>query len=555
MQTGKYQPYLSRFQVSLPDRRWPDRRLTHAPLWCSVDLRDGNQALINPMSLEQKLEMFGLLLEIGFKEIEIGFPSASQVEYDFTRVLIERNLIPDDVKPQVLTQARPHLIERTFESLQGAKQAIVHLYNSTSELQRRVVFNMSKDEIVDLAVKGTQLVKSLAERTETEIYFEYSPESFTGTELDFAMEISQAVIETWGPTPDKKMILNLPSTVEMATPNVYADQIEWFDRNLKNRESILLSLHTHNDRGTGTAATELAMLAGANRVEGTLFGNGERTGNLDITTVAINLYTQGIDPGLDFSDIARIREVAERLTELPVHPRHPYAGDLVFSAFSGSHQDAIRKGYIALEKEKDRAWEVPYFIIDPADIGRIYEPIIRINSQSGKGGVAYIMRKEFGCELPKEMQPEFSAVVQKITEAAGGEIPNQRIWEAFSREYLERTNPYTYVRFRLTPNDEAPDVTHCSLTLETGGREQTLFGSGNGPIDACKDALQNDGCPPFKIVNYWEHARSAGSDAEAAAYIQIAVNGIKTFGVGIHPNTSVAAVKAILSALNRAFAK
>ena len=410
----KYTPYHELFTVALPDRTWPNNRILQAPIWCSVDLRDGNQALVNPMSVPQKLEMFELLVKLGFKEIEIGFPSASEVEFEFTRTLIDRGLIPDDVTPQILTQSRTHLIERSFEALHGAKRAIVHLYNPTSELQRRVVFHASQEEVKRIAIEGTRLIKSLAAKTSTEILFEYSPESFTGTELPFALEVCNAVIREWGPTPHHKMILNLPSTVEMITPNIYADQIEWFIRHLENRESVIVSLHTHNDRGTGVAATELGLLAGADRVEGTLFGNGERTGNVDIITLALNLFSQGIHPNLDLHDIGSIREVAERCTELPVHERHPYAGDLVFTAFSGSHQDAINKGMRALAESGENRWEVPYLPIDPRDIGRTYEAIIRINSQSGKGGVAYMMRSEFGCDLPKDMHPEFSAVIQKI---------------------------------------------------------------------------------------------------------------------------------------------
>ncbi|MBW3621824.1 MAG: 2-isopropylmalate synthase [Armatimonadetes bacterium] len=554
---GKYVAYRDKFPVSLPDRTWPDRRITQAPFWCSVDLRDGNQALINPMNIEQKLEMYRMLLGIGFKEIEIGFPAASQIEYEFTRILIERNMIPGDVIPQVLTQARAHLIDRTFESLHGAKQAIVHMYNSTSELQRRVVFRMSKEEIIDLAVQGVKRVKQLAAQTDTKIVFQYSPESFTGTELDYAVEICRAVMDVWEPTPKDRMILNLPATVEMATPNVYADMIEWFGREIGDRESVIISLHTHNDRGTGVAASELGLLAGADRIEGTLFGNGERTGNVDIVTLALNMYTQGIDPKLDLHALMEIREVAERCTELPVHPRHPYAGDLVFSAFSGSHQDAIRKGFRALDTAKGGDWEVPYFIIDPADIGRKYEPIVRINSQSGKGGVAFIMHEEFGCDLPREMQPEFSAVIQKISEESGKEVHAPAIWEAFRREYLDLDRPYHFHHFRSYPVEEREENDEDvvgELNVDIHGEYRELKGIGNGPIDAAKKALVAAGCPNFQIANYWEHARSSGSDAEAVAYVQIRTeDGVTRFGVGIHPNTSVAAIKALLSGVNRAF--
>jgi len=436
----KYSSYLSRFKVDLPDRDWPNRIILKAPRWCSVDLRDGNQALVNPMNLQQKLRMFQLLIDIGFKEIEIGFPSAAQVEYGFARTIIEDNILPADVTPQVLTQARPHLIRRTFEALKGAPRAVVHLYNSTSEAQRRIVFKKSRKEIIDLATSGTKLVKDLARDVDTNIVFQYSPESFTGTELEFAKEVCEAVMEVWQPSKDLPMIINLPATVEMSTPNIYADQIEWFIKNVSGRESYVLSLHTHNDRGTGVAATELGLLAGADRVEGTLFGNGERTGNLDIVTCALNLYSQGIDPLLDFRDLENVRKIAEECTQIPVNQRHPYAGELVFTAFSGSHQDAINKG---MQVRNDRvAWEVPYIPIDPADIGRKYEQIVRINSQSGKGGVAYILKSEFHIELPKEMHAEFADVVQALCDRSGREVLPTTIWEAFSREYLFENGKY-----------------------------------------------------------------------------------------------------------------
>ncbi len=554
----KYRPYLSTFQVSLDDRAWPNRQVSRAPIWCSVDLRDGNQALINPMSLAQKLEMFRLLVEIGFKEIEIGFPSASEVEYEFARTLIEQNLIPDDVAVQVLTQSRAHLIERTFQAVAGAKRAIVHLYNSTSELQRRVVFRLDKSAIKEIAVQGTKQVKELASKAQGEIIFEYSPESFTGTELEYALEVSNAVIEVWQPTPSCKMILNLPATVEMATPNIYADQIEWMSRHLSHREAVVLSLHTHNDRGTGVAASELGLLAGADRVEGTLFGNGERTGNVDLVTMALNLFSQGIDPGLRLSDINRIREVAERCTQLPVHQRHPYAGELVFTAFSGSHQDAINKGLRMLGENGGTLWDVPYLPIDPQDIGRTYEAIIRINSQSGKGGVAYLMSTEFGCEMPKEMHPEFSAVVQRLSEEMGSEVPPQAIWKAFSKEYLDATAPYHFLNFRLAPSLTNPDLVDATLAVEIRGQACEIVGRGNGPIDACKEALVAAGCPQFQLTHFMQHARSGGSDAEAVSYIQVQMPmtagavPVKRFGVGIHANTEKASIKALLSAVNRA---
>ena len=553
----KYRQYLEAFPVDLPDRTWPNRRISKAPLWCSVDLRDGNQALINPMNLEQKLEMFDLLVAIGFKEIEVGFPSAAAVEFEFARTLIEQGRIPDEVYPQVLTQSRDHLIRRTFESLQGAKRAVVHLYNSTSELQRRVVFRKDKSAIVDIATSGTKLIKELALETDTEIVFEYSPESFTGTEIDFAFEICMAVVEHWQPTPENKIILNLPATVEMATPNVYADQIEWFCRQLGDmREAVILSLHPHNDRGTGVAATELGLLAGADRVEGTLFGNGERTGNVDIVTLALNMFSQGVHPKLNLRDLGVIRRVAERCTEIGVHERHPYAGDLVFTAFSGSHQDAIRKGTHALPEGDDALYEVPYLPIDPEDIGREYEPIIRINSQSGKGGVAFVMETDYGFQLPKEMHPDFSRIVQSISDSTGVEVSSKQIWQAFSKEYLETEQPFKLIKFVTVPyheNDDE-DLVQGTLTFERDGERQHAVGVGNGPIDACKRAIAGSGVPNFKLTHYSEHALSIGSDAEAASYIQIETEeGRRVWGVGQDRNTTSANVKALISAVNRAF--
>jgi 2-isopropylmalate synthase len=550
----KYLPYHELFSLPEFKRTWPEKKLERAPLWCSVDLRDGNQALVNPMNLEQKLEFFKLLLAIGFKEIEIGFPSASEVEFEFTRHLIEHNLIPDDVTPQVLVQSRAHLIERTFEALKGAKRAIVHLYNPTSELQRRVVFNAKKEDVIALALEGVDLINRFAAQTTTEIVLEYSPESFTGTELFFARDICNAVIEAWGPTPERKMIINLPATVEMISPNVYADQIEWMHQNLIRRESVILSLHTHNDRGTGVAATELGILAGGDRVEGTLFGNGERTGNVDIVTLGLNLYTQGVDPQLKLSDLTTMREVYERCTELTVHERHPYAGELVFTAFSGSHQDAINKGMRARIESKKTLWEVPYLPIDPQDLGRSYEAIIRINSQSGKGGVAYIMRSEFGCDLPKDMHPEFSAVIQRLSEKAGSALPAAELWRAFSQEYLEIDVPYRFINFRSAQSLTNSEVYDAVLAVEVSGEPREVVGKGNGPIDACKDALMKLGCAPFTLTNYVQHARSSGSDAESVAYIKVvrsdnAAHGV--YGVGINANIEKASIIALMSAVNR----
>ena len=555
MQRGtitKYRPFPT---IDLPDRQWPNRTLQRAPQWCSVDLRDGNQALINPMNLDQKLRMFALLADVGFKEIEVGFPSASAVEFDFTRTLIERGLIPGGVYPQVLTQAREHLIRRTFEAIEGTPRAIVHLYNSTSELQRRVVFRMDRAAIRGIAVEGTRLVRELAERTDTEILYEYSPESFTGTELDFAVEVCDAVIEAWDPSPERRMIINLPATVELATPNVYADQIEWFLRHVRRRDSIILSLHTHNDRGTGVAATELGLLAGGERVEGTLFGNGERTGNVDVVTVALNLYTQGVDPGLDLHDLSRLIEVSDYCTELPVGARHPYAGELVFTAFSGSHQDAINKGMAAQNGAAGERWEVPYLPIDPTDVGRSYQAIIRINSQSGKGGVAYVMESEFGCQLPKTMQPEFGQVVQALSDRSGREVEAHEIWGAFQREYLEVDAPLRFVDYAIASDPENSSRMHGTLTVVVEGEGMELKGVGNGPIDALKDALGGAGLADFRLTHYSEHALGQGTDSTAIAYIQIVRDdGTQRFGAGTNPNIAKASALALISALNRSLA-
>ena len=549
MQRGvidKYRPFPA---IDLPDRAWPNRTIDRAPIWCSVDLRDGNQALINPMNLQQKLSMFSLLVEVGFKEIEVGFPSAAAVEFDFTRTLIDRGLIPQDVYPQVLTQARDHLIRRTFAAIEGTPQAIVHLYNSTSELQRRVVFRMDRAAIRRIAVDGTRLVRELADRTETGVVYEYSPESFTGTELDFAVEVCDAVIEAWDPSPERRMIVNLPATVELATPNVYADQIEWFLRNVRRRDDIILSLHTHNDRGTGVAATELGLLAGGQRVEGTLFGNGERTGNVDIVTVALNLYTQGVDSGLDLSDLGRLIEVSDACTDLPVGPRHPYAGELVFTAFSGSHQDAINKGMAA---QSGGRWEVPYLPIDPTDVGRSYQAIIRINSQSGKGGVAYVMENEFGCQLPKTMQPEVGQVVQDLTDRTGREVNAAEIWEAFRREYLQADRPIRFLDYAFASDERDSSLVHGRLSVEIEGEQMELSGSGNGPIDALKSALGQAGWDDFKLTHYSEHALGQGTDSTAIAYIRVLRgDGTQRFGAGTHPNIAKASALALISALNR----
>jgi len=551
-QIKKYQPVPS---IDLPDRQWPSRSITTAPTWCSVDLRDGNQALPIPMGIKEKLRMFKLLVDIGFKEIEVGFPSSSQIEYDFVRLLIEENHIPDDVTIQVLVQARDELITRTFESIRGAKKAIVHLYNSTSPLQRRVVFGLDKPDIVNIATRGAQLVKDLVPTVpETQIIMQYSPESFSSTEVDFALEICEAVVDIWQPTPENKIILNLPVTVEVATPNVHADQIEWFCRHMRDRDSAIISLHTHNDRGTGVACTELGLLAGAERVEGTLFGNGERTGNVDIVTVALNMYTQGVDPGLDLSDISAIRTVAEACTRLEVPIRHPYAGDLVFTAFSGSHQDAINKGMTAQDAHPDALWEVPYLPIDPKDIGRSYEAIIRINSQSGKGGVAYVMETEFGYQLPKAMHVELGKIIKNLADECGEELSGTQIFQAFEQEYLDRDEPFALESFSIEDKEQnaGSKFVTCTARISVDGISRTIHGSGNGPIDAFVQALNQSDIADFKVLTYTEHALGAGAEAQAIAYIQIQVStGATFFGAATDTNIEFAAVKAVLSALNR----
>lgn len=545
-----YQKYKRVPVMDYPEREWPNKQIQKAPLWCSVDLRDGNQALIEPMVVEEKIEMFQLLVKLGFKEIEVGFPSASQIEFDFLRELVERKLIPDDVCIQVLVQCREHLIRRTFEALDGVKKAIVHIYNSTSTLQRDVVFHKSKDEIKQIAIEGTELVKSFVKDFPGEIVLEYSPESFTGTELDYALEVCTAVQDAWGATKEKPIIINLPATVEMTTPNVYADQIEWMHKNFKNRESIILSIHPHNDRGTGVAATELALLAGADRVEGTLFGNGERTGNLDILTVAYNMFSQGINPELDLTNIVEIQEVYERCCKMEVPMRHPYAGKLVFTAFSGSHQDAINKGVKAMKERHQDWWEVPYLPIDPSDVGREYEPIVRINSQSGKGGVAFIMDSEFGYKLPKAMHKEFADVIQKIAERQG-EVAPATIMEVFDKEYLALRAPYEFLRARA--EDHGENDTKVELRFLYEGSLKEVSAVGNGPLDAVKMAIHETIGVNVSILDYTQHALGEGSHAKAAAYICMRdeKTGKVTYGVGVSSNITRAGIRALFSALNR----
>jgi 2-isopropylmalate synthase len=545
----KYRPYP---QVDLPNREWPNKVIEKAPIWCSVDLRDGNQALITPMNMDQKLELYKLLIKLGFKNIEVGFPSASQVEFDFLRRLVDDKLIPDDVTVQVLVQAREHLIERTFESLRGVKHAIVHLYNSTSTAQRKIVFQKSQDEIIELALEGVELVKKYEKMHDGKISLEYSPESFTGTELEYAAKICNAVTECWGISPERKVIINLPATVEMATPNVYADQIEWMGRHLDNRENVLISTHTHNDRGTSVAATELALLAGADRVEGTLLSNGERTGNVDIITLALNMYTQGLDPELDFSDITTVLDVVERCTDMKTHERHPYVGELVYTAFSGSHQDAINKGLAYQRTKEGEFWEVPYLPIDPDDLGRNYEGIIRINSQSGKGGVAYLLDDSYGYSLPKKMHPEIGKIVQGVTDREGRELESEEILAIFKKTYFEPEVHLELIDFTAKTNKD--HTVSCKLTYKLNGKKVKSEGSGNGPIDACKHALEKEYPHDFAIMDYTQHTSGEKSSAEAIAYIQVQTEGKETFyGVGADTNISLASVKAIFSALNRAY--
>lgn len=550
-----YKRYRRNPVVNFPEREWPNKEIEKAPIWCSVDLRDGNQALIDPMVVDEKIEMFQFLVNLGFKEIEIGFPAASQIEFDFLRQLVDRKLIPDDVVVQVLTQCREELLDRTFEAIEGCKQAVVHIYNSTSTLQRDVVFNMDREHIIDIAVQGTKMVKERAKNFPGKIILEYSPESFTGTELDFALEICNAVQREWQPTPENPMIVNLPSTVEMNTPNVYADQIEWMIKHLENRESLIISVHPHNDRGTGVAAAELALLAGADRVEGTLFGNGERTGNVDILNIAYNMFSQGINPELNIERVNDIIEIYERCCKIPIHPRHPYAGKLVFTAFSGSHQDAINKGVKAMKERNNEYWQVPYLPIDPADIGRQYEPIVRINSQSGKGGVAFVMDTYFGFKLPKAMHKEFAKVIQDLSEKQG-EVSPEEIMDAFRAEYLDKKEP---IHFRsMKVEDLTGDVhedfdTKVTVVYTDHGREKTFCATGNGPIDAVKRGLTVDLGLKVKILDYEEHALQSGSNSQAAAYIHLldSETGNVTYGVGVSSNITRASVRAIFSAVNR----
>ncbi|OAZ99060.1 2-isopropylmalate synthase [Halomonas sp. G11] len=543
----KYRQFVA---VDLPDRQWPSQRIETPPIWCSVDLRDGNQSLIDPMDHERKQRLFDMLLKVGFKQIEVGFPSASQTDFDFVRTLIEQDKIPEDVTIQVLTQARPHLIERTFEALKGAKNAIVHVYNATDPMFRRVVFNVDKAECVNIATEATaQIRDQMKAAPETNWTFQYSPELFTTTEMDFAVEIVEAVMETFGPSADNRMIVNLPATVEVATPNNYADQIEWFCRNVKNRDHLIVSVHPHNDRGTGVAAAELTLMAGADRVEGTLFGNGERTGNVDIVTLAMNMYTQGVHPQLDFSNITPVMREVEYCNQLPVHPRHPYVGDLVFTAFSGSHQDAIKKGMLDRRANPDAFWDVPYLPIDPLDVGRSYEAVIRVNSQSGKGGVSYLLEQEHGIELPRRLSIEFSQVVQEVADRTGKEITSQMIYQAFADEYLEQRSPFALVNHRLSSEPDSPKVT-LDAVVEQDGERQTLNGEGNGPLAAFVKALAAAG-HDVEIIDYHEHSRGQGADAEAIAYVEVRIDGKAVFGVGNDESITSASMKGVLSAINR----
>ncbi len=546
----RYQPYPV---VRLADRTWPDRTFDHAPIWCSVDLRDGNQALIEPMDAATKRRMFEALVRIGFKEIEVGFPAASQTDFDFLRLLIEEQLIPDDVTIQVLTQSREHLVRRTFEALTGAKKVIVHLYNSTSTLQRRVVFGLDRPGVIAIAREGARLIKEIADQTpDTDFSFEYSPESYTGTELEFAVEICDAVMAEWSPTPEKRVILNLPATVEMSAPNVYADSIEWFCRHLPQRDRAIISVHPHNDRGCAVAAAEMAVLAGADRIEGTLFGNGERTGNVDIVTLALNLMTQGVDPELDFRDINGVIRVSEDCTRLRVHPRHPYAGELVFTAFSGSHQDAIKKGMAALKRANSDTWEVPYLPVDPADLGRSYQAVIRINSQSGKGGVSFILERDQGLQLPRGLQIEFSGIIQRVADATGKELAPEDIWSEFEREYLKTPGPLEFVDYSTVPSCNPPGSRDITARVRLNGELRTISGNGNGPIDAFVAALARECGIHVAVHDYHEHAISGGSKSSAVAYVSLQIPGHPPlYGVAMHGNIVVASLGAVVSAVNR----
>jgi len=563
MPIHKYQPFHEQIDVSLPDRTWPTKRIEQAPVWCAVDLRDGNQALIDPMSPERKLKMFQLLVKMGYKEIEVGFPSASQTDFDFVRLLIEDGHIPEDVVIQVLTQARDHLIERTFESLQGSKQAVVHFYNSTSVLQRRVVFNQDKAGIKEIALHAARKCKELEPTlVGTTVYYEYSPESYTGTELEYAVEVCNAVVEVINPSPSHKMILNLPATVEMTTPNVYADSIEWMSRNLTRRDSVLISLHPHNDRGTAVAAAELGYLAGADRIEGCLFGNGERTGNVDLVTLGMNLFSQGIDPHIDFSNLDEIKRTVEYCNQLPVPERAPYGGDLVYTAFSGSHQDAIKKGFELMDKEaqskgvsvNDLIWSVPYLPIDPKDVGRSYEAVIRVNSQSGKGGVAYLLKSDHSLDLPRKLQIEFSRVVQNRTDEEGGEVSSEKLWNIFTDEYLPAAaDDQKWGRFELrkiATNSDMDGTVELDVVLRDGAGEVTKHGTGNGPISAFIDVLSQLGVQT-RLLDYVEHTLSAGGDAQAASYIELEVGDRTLWGVGIDGDIATASLKALISSVNR----
>ncbi len=549
--TSKYKAFKP---IDLIDRTWPNNLISHSPKWCSVDLRDGNQALIEPMGEERKLRMFKMLLEIGFEEIEVGFPSASQTDFDFVRKIIKEKLIPENVTIQALTQARPELIKRTFEALEGVPRAIVHVYNSTSTLQRRVVFNSDKEGVKKIAVDGAKEVKKCAEQYPTTDWtFEYSPESFTGTELPYAVEVCNAVNEIWQPTKENKSIINLPATVEMASPNIYADQIEWVCRNIHNRESVVISLHPHNDRGTAVAATELGVMAGADRIEGTLFGNGERTGNVDLVTLALNMLTQGVDPHLDFSNINPIMRETEYCNQLPVHPRHPYAGDLVFTAFSGSHQDAIKKGLNDLRTSNKETWEVPYLPIDPNDVGRSYEAVIRINSQSGKGGVAYLLEKDHGLSMPRRLQIEFSQVIQKIADETGKEISPSTIWKTFQETYLNEAGNFYFLQHHINShaNKDGIQMDELEIQIKKGDEEISINGSGNGPIDALIDALKQNLNIDISVADYHQHAISSGSDAKAVAYSEILYKEQSVWGIGIHQNTVIAGFVSVINGLNR----
>jgi len=550
MPVEKYKPFP---QIDLPDRQWPNKTITECPTWCSVDLRDGNQALIEPMGPERKLRMFQTLCKMGFKEIEVGFPSASETDFSFVRQIIDEDLIPDDVTIQVLTQSREELIRRTFESIAGSKRAIVHLYNSTSTTQRRVVFREDRAGVKKIATDGAELIKQLIPTVpETEVIHEYSPESYTQTELDYALEVCEAVMDIWEASPSNKTIINLPATVEVATPNIYADQIEWMHRNFTNRDRVVLSLHPHNDRGTGVAAAELGVMAGADRIEGTLFGNGERTGNVDVITLAMNMVSQGLDSQLDMRNMRELRATAEYCNQLPVHPRHPYAGELVFTAFSGSHQDAIKKGLAAMKDSNSGEWDVPYLPIDPEDVGAVYEEVIRINSQSGKGGIAYIMEEEYGVQMPRNLQIEFSRVVQGISDDTGQEQKPEDIWSAFETEYLKAESPYGFVDHQTIPDTHASEIRRLTATVKKNGGEVTLEGRGTGPIDAYVDALTKETGKDIKVYSYSEHSVGMGADATAIAFVEAEVGGEKIYGVGRDPNIVTASLQAVTCAVNRA---